>query len=1202
MPTSQTTTRIPRSEWEDRKSRLLELYLDLELPLSGINGVIETMANEGFVATKPQYEYQFRIWKVRKNMKRLEYERIIQERQHGRGPTSITLGTRVISDARSKRALRRYAGGMPQIVHRNYNSANPEDTVSLVLNDDGRVPAGDLASEAIITTTEHNYTASNRATDLNVDIIAVSQNRPSLELTNESIGVLPSNCNNIAGYHMDFDDPLSLVNFDLPALHGDNFLFDGMSEPVLDVGVEHQQNGTLFDIQYSPYSTASKSLSLSNTSHSHGLSLQRSHWMPPSATITAGLISDICNAAPAPSARNAVLNLCNFTNNFVNDLNSVQRFPADFTLALGTFLSAESLFGEQFMGLLNNISIDVATEARLCSRLITSAINGFTGLGNIPTSGVMVFLSKHRTMSLSMTPLLAFDQSPAATSLGEHIFRAALEQDNVKVIDFILDHSNSIHANDTVCLHYGKRYTPLEIAAKAQSYSAIGLLLDRNVDVNKSFSGSCHSNALDLLLSNRDDRSTIDDLFFSLIDRLLSAQAKISVDFIKRQLSRSADQRLTIPLIENSTPQQLKRLISDNSALRNITKSFEKLDSQRVIQFMIDKCQKIDANLCWHYSILLEAVNQDYEDLAKMLSGMGRHARTKKQAKISFIFHDCPVSDEESEEENSIRPLVSRFRHQGDLAQARSDIIERVASRGPMKVFKTALEEGDLQSARWVLDYNPDLHFANELNFGALENAFAIGFDDLAWKLVTTNLTERSGDLDSLYASVKMRKPEFVRAIIQSGVSFHSELVAWKKSILEAALEWDDDSIINDIWQLRPVPIYPSHSLMKLAVERGRMEIFWGIFEAWNALCAKFACEKWPGAVKLAVESEDLQLLDELIARGATLDGNALKQILMSHAFLKKTILKRYRQACSQGGAVACWHVLWNAVINYPRSSELIDMLFEFGFVTGKSFQVHEYSATLLAGAIGKQEIRSGEEHPRKCLIEKLLVVGSDVNVVMNEAACIDELSRYHSNKVYWGELDLFEWEKETPSLFGTRHPQECPLERAFLIHPVKTTACLLAIETGNTEIVRLLLQKGAEVNEPARFGIMRTPLQKAAELNNVEIITLLLENGAEVNAPPALLGGATALQFTAIHGNCELAMTLLEHGARLDVPPSKGPDGRWPLEGAAENGRLDMIQLLWDANNGPFDDKQCQKAMRLAEYYGHLGCRDLIKKLMAKS
>ncbi|KAI0856229.1 hypothetical protein F4860DRAFT_529376 [Xylaria cubensis] len=1191
MTISQTTTRILRSEWEGRKSRLVELYLDLNLPLLGPNGVIETMANEGFIATKPQYEYQFRVWKVRKNMKRNEYERIIQERQHGAEPTQITIGSRVISDARSRRALRRYAGEMPQAgrsVHHNDNGANLENSVSLMLTEGGRIPAAELASEAIITTTEYDYTASNMATDPDFEPIATNQDGPLLELTNETVGMLSRDSNNTVVYHTDFEDPLSLVNFDLPALHGHNFLFDGLSDSVLDAGVQHhqtlsqQQNGILFDIRNPPCSTA-----------------------------------DICNAAPAPSAHNTVLNLRNLTNKFMNDLNSVQRFPADFTLALGSILSTDTFLGEHSIGLLNNISIDVATEARLCSRLITSAINGFTGLGNIPASGVMVFLSKHRIMNQSMIPLLTSDLSPAAKSLTENIFRMALEQDNVKVAKFVLDHSNSIHANNTVCLYHGERYTPLQMAARAQSYSVIELLISMNVDVDKSFSGD-YNNALDLLLRNRDSKSTIDDRFFSLFDRFMSAGATISASIIEHQLSRSVDHRLTARLIENSTAQVLKSLVSDMGTIGAIIASFEKAIAQRTIRLMIEECQRVNANLCWHYSILLEAVDQDYEELAVLLSHGPTsfsylYPKNKKKTINNLAFHRCEL---DRERRNSTRSEAPRSGHEGYLTEARSNVIEHIASCKPSTAFKTALEEGNLESARWILGHDPDLHFASEPDFlrhfeDTLQTALAFGFDDLAWKLVTTSRTREERLslrwLESLNAAIKMRKPEFVRAIIQSGVDLCSERDLQerdvqekilkikernlKESILRCALEWGNDSIINDIWQLRPGPIHPEYSLMKLIVERGRMEFFWGIFEAWNASCVA-ECEKWPGAVKLAIQYEDLRLLDELIARGATLNGEALEEISRGQASLRKIILERYRQACSQGGVAVCWHLLWNAIIEYPRSLELMDLLFEFDLVTGRNFQEHEEKATLLAGAIGKGKISPGKEHPKRCLIEKLLAAGIDVNVTMIESACSD-LSAKHPS--LFNEPSVYGW---IVSSCSSRYFDYNPFRRWH----IKTTACLLAIERGSTEIVRLLLQKGAEVNKPARFGITHTPLQKAAELNNVEIITLLLEYGAEVNAPPAIFDGATALQFTAIHGNCELAMTLLEHGARLDVPPSKGPDGRWPLEGAAENGRLDMIQLLWDANNGPFDDKQCQKAMRLAEYYGHLGCKDLIMELMEKS
>lgn len=74
-----------------------------------------------------------------------------------------------------------------------------------------------------------------------------------------------------------------------------------------------------------------------------------------------------------------------------------------------------------------------------------------------------------------------------------------------------------------------------------------------------------------------------------------------------------------------------------------------------------------------------------------------------------------------------------------------------------------------------------------------------------------------------------------------------------------------------------------------------------------------------------------------------------------------------------------------------------------------------------------------------------------------------------------------------------------------------------------------------------------------------------LLQRGADVNGRPATRGGGTALQFACIAGDCNIAAMLLKHGADLGARPSQ-IHGRWPLEAAAEHGRLEMIQLLWDA------------------------------------
>lgn len=163
-------------------------------------------------------------------------------------------------------------------------------------------------------------------------------------------------------------------------------------------------------------------------------------------------------------------------------------------------------------------------------------------------------------------------------------------------------------------------------------------------------------------------------------------------------------------------------------------------------------------------------------------------------------------------------------------------------------------------------------------------------------------------------------------------------------------------------------------------------------------------------------------------------------------------------------------------------------------------------------------------------------------------------------------------------------------------------TAFLMAIETKSKGLVQLMIDHGADINRKATMGLKRTPLQKAAEANSLELVTLLLGANADANGKPATRGGGTALQLAAIQGNCNIAAKLLECGADLSAPPAV-VNGRWPLEGAAEHGRLDMIDFLWKnklAGFGVagFDEKQCRRAMELAEENGHNPCRDLIAEL----
>lgn len=78
----------------------------------------------------------------------------------------------------------------------------------------------------------------------------------------------------------------------------------------------------------------------------------------------------------------------------------------------------------------------------------------------------------------------------------------------------------------------------------------------------------------------------------------------------------------------------------------------------------------------------------------------------------------------------------------------------------------------------------------------------------------------------------------------------------------------------------------------------------------------------------------------------------------------------------------------------------------------------------------------------------------------------------------------------------------------AAAVHPDVTPLCI-AIQKGETELVRKLIEYGADVNEKSS-GM--TPLMVAARYNKVEILKLLLASGAHSHLKDEK--GFTALKY----------------------------------------------------------------------------------------
>jgi ankyrin repeat protein len=123
---------------------------------------------------------------------------------------------------------------------------------------------------------------------------------------------------------------------------------------------------------------------------------------------------------------------------------------------------------------------------------------------------------------------------------------------------------------------------------------------------------------------------------------------------------------------------------------------------------------------------------------------------------------------------------------------------------------------------------------------------------------------------------------------------------------------------------------------------------------------------------------------------------------------------------------------------------------------------------------------------------------------------------------------------------------------------PEGFTTLGLAAFLGGSEVVRVLLEHGADPDDDAdnQFGVR--PVNAAAAARDHETMRLLLEAGADANARQQ--GGLTPLHSAAHTDDAEMAKLLLAHGAD---PAIAADDGRDSARMAADDGSARVIELL---------------------------------------
>jgi ankyrin repeat protein len=188
-----------------------------------------------------------------------------------------------------------------------------------------------------------------------------------------------------------------------------------------------------------------------------------------------------------------------------------------------------------------------------------------------------------------------------------------------------------------------------------------------------------------------------------------------------------------------------------------------------------------------------------------------------------------------------------------------------------------------------------------------------------------------------------------------------------------------------------------------------------------------------------------------------------------------------------------------------------------------------------------------------------------------------------------------------------------------------------MAAATGQEEAVRLLLQRGADVNaadaagmsavdfaffaerasgtarltrllvsEGAEFDANATLFGRARRLDlvispgNMEMTRFLVEQGADVNA---LAYVYAPLENAAARGHLEIAEFLLANGADVNL---RGNDGNPPLRWAVERGHAEVVNLLLEhgADVDVREERYGRDLLHLAALNGHL---DIVRALVPR-
>lgn len=871
------------------------------------------------------------------------------------------------------------------------------------------------------------------------------------------------------------------------------------------------------------------------------------------------------------------------------------------------------------------ITPNQASETKFVRMLLLSMINGFAGLNDVPVENILKFFN---SVGVSKLLLYVLEQSPThiARTIADNIFRAAVEAGDTKVVMLLLK-NKLVDVNETVCVgqaqHTGikvkVKVTPLERAAALESLALVRLLIAEGADVNKTYTnldGERTEGALFNLIEalsiyrskERTHQSSTPELVEAL-ESLLDAGARVRPRHLHRSLGNKEVPELSWFLSLRIRPEDHEEFFENRSSILVDTAALpSEHEAMKVMQQLIKLCTQADCNNCLveaRYGVeyaAMHAARRGHIELVQLLFSTGivtprspgilaATIRSKNRALIDHILDKNDDVDPPAVEigfgDGYTTPIAEALR------DGNEDLIQLLEERGALDhlteggrfraLLKAAAEEDDLAYLKKILARAVTSKQAYRADLTLLSHAANGDAIRMLWEAGAEQFTYQGNQQSVLMRAFDLRDEQLVYDLI----SGRTPNVEGRE--MDYAVEWGDNSVIAVI--IREFPLIPVSSvniqrLCWTCVREKNIEAFKGNLRDISNM-EDGGLER---CLETAVELGHTDMISHLLDMGANpCDPGALEAAIPDRLDILRLLIQRGERgqkvrkslgaqtlqfAIGDGAdhVKALEELLKAQAINFTR----LEYIYEDYDDDNKRKHRPPFRGHALT-PLGLAIQGSPKSDTNLAAMEKFLEAGANPNGIakMNRS------------------VEPFMPHLQTRDRFPLR------------------TALTVAVEAGHEDAVKMLLRYGADIDARPRLRTTRTPLQYAAEIGNADMVHLLLNPGelsvpADVNSPPATWGGGTALQFAAMSGNCNIAAELLRHGAQLDSLPSK-VDGRWPLEGAAEKGRLDMIKFLWEVSGRAliagvtcdgFTERHCLRAMKFAQMEGHFGCMGLISEL----